>query len=75
MSLADARSRIQSAHRDLLRAWWRAEEVWRDENARSFKQRIIAPADSIIRNALNGMEKVDSEIAQMRRECELDQRL
>ena len=75
MSLADARSRIHSAHQDLIRTWWRVEGVWRDENAHSFRRRIITPADSIIRNALNGLEKMDAEIARMRRECELDQRI
>ena len=75
MSLPDARMRILSTHRDLLRVWFSVEEQWRDANAREFKARVMEPTEIMIRNAASGMEQMEAEIAKLRRDCELEGRI
>jgi hypothetical protein len=75
MSLPDARMRVLTAHRDLLRVWFSVEEQWRDANAREFKARVMEPAESMIRSAASGMEQMEGEMAKLRRECEIEGRI
>ena len=74
MSLPDARLRIIVAHRDLLRTWMSIEDQWRDGNAREFKARVLEPSEIMIRNVATGMEQLESELAKLRRDCEIEGR-
>lgn len=75
MSLADAKARILLAHRELVATWHRVESRWTDENAQRFGRNVIAPLDSAVRTAASQIEHMESEIEQMKRDCELDQRI
>ena len=35
MSLSDSKARINAAHRDLMNAWYKVSDVWRDDTARA----------------------------------------
>lgn len=74
MSLSDARMRVLTAHRDLLRVWYAVEDQWRDSNAREFKAKVIEPAEAMIRSASSGMEQMEAELSKLRRECEIEGR-
>lgn len=74
MSISDARIRIASAHKDLLAAWWHAEDRWGDQNSTDFARKVMGPIETAVRNAVNGIEKLEVEVQAMRSECELDNR-
>ncbi len=38
MSLSDSKARMNSAHRDLMNAWYKVSEAWRDDTARGAAQ-------------------------------------
>ncbi|MFM7260984.1 MAG: hypothetical protein ACKO3W_10315, partial [bacterium] len=71
MSITDARIRISSAHRDLLAAWWRVEGRWTDQNAAEFGRRVIGPIETSVRNAVGGIEKLESDLHAMKVDCEV----
>lgn len=72
MSIAEARARLQFAHRDLLGVWFRVRDRWRDENAREFGVRVIEPLDTTLRNAANGMEHMEAQLVKLRKDCEIE---
>jgi len=50
------------------------EDQWRDGNAREFKARVLEPSEIMIRNVATGMEQLESELAKLRRDCEIEGR-
>ena len=69
MSMTSARLRIHGEFRDLMIAWRRTNERWRDPVAQAFEKRRLEPIESRIRSTVGAMEKIESMIAQARREC------
>jgi hypothetical protein len=69
MSLTDSKARMNLAHRDLLAAWYRVSQYWRDDNARIFKERSIDPIDRSLRSAMNALDMMDETLRRVRGEC------
>ena len=69
MSMTAARLRIHGEFRDLMIAWRRTNERWRDPVARAFEKRRLDPVELRIRSTVGAMEKIESMIGQARREC------
>lgn len=69
MSLSDSKARMNSAHRDLMNAWYKVAEAWRDDTARAFKERSIEPIDKQLRLAMNALEAMDETLRRVRAEC------
>lgn len=69
MSVASARMRVRGELKDLLIAWQRAQDSWRDPVSRAFEKRRLAPLDIQIRATMTAMEKIEKSLDQARREC------
>ena len=69
MSMTSARLRIHGEFRDLMIAWGRTNERWRDPVSQAFERRRLAPIEPRIRSTVGAMEKIESMIGQARREC------
>lgn len=69
MSLSSARAKMLASHRDLIEAWRRANESWRDDTARAFEERSIDPIDKQLRAALNALETMEDLLRRVRSEC------
>lgn len=69
MSMTSARLRIHGEYRDLMLAWRRTMEQWRDPVARAFEERRLQPVEPRIRSTVAAMEKIESMIEAARREC------
>jgi hypothetical protein len=69
MSLADSKARMNLAHRDLMNAWHKVAEVWRDDTARAFRERSIDPIDKQLRSAISALEAMDETLRRVRGEC------
>ena len=68
MSMTSARLRIHGEYRDLMIAWRRTSERWRDPVAVAFEKRRLEPIELRIRSTVGAMEKIEAMIAQARRE-------
>ncbi len=69
MSMTSARLRIHGDYRDLMHAWARTTERWRDPVARAFEERRLRPVEAKIRSTVTAMEKIEGLLASARREC------
>ena len=69
MSLSDSKARLNSAHRDLMHAWYRIEQAWRDDTSRAFQERSIDPIDKQLRAAMNALDMMDETLRRVRNEC------
>ena len=69
MSMTAARLRIHGDYRDLMIAWRRTSERWKDPVSRAFEKKRLEPVALRIRATVGAMEKIESMIAQARREC------
>ena len=69
MSLADSKARMNAAHRDLMAAWHRVSEAWRDDAARAFRERSIDPIDKQLRSAMNALDAMQDTLRRVRGEC------
>ncbi len=69
MSMTAARLRIHGEYRDLMIAWQRTGERWRDPVSRAFEKKQLEPVELQIRATVGAMEKIESMIAQAGREC------
>jgi hypothetical protein len=71
--MTSARIRLRLEHRNLMHAWNRARESWRDSVSRAFENRRLAPLDSQVRSACAVMEQLEATMEAARRDCGDDQ--
>ena len=69
MSVSSARMRIKGELKDLMIAWQRSQETWRDPVSRAFEKVRLSPLDVRIRATMSAMEKIEKSLDQARREC------
>ena len=69
MSLSDSKARINAAHRDLMNAWHKVSDVWRDDTARAFRERSIEPIDRSLRAAMNALDAMEDTLRRVRNDC------
>ncbi|MCX5649911.1 MAG: hypothetical protein NTU45_00750 [Planctomycetota bacterium] len=69
MSLSDSKARINAAHRDLMNAWHKVSDVWRDDTARAFRDRSIEPIDRSLRAAMNALDAMEETLRRVRNDC------
>lgn len=70
MSLSDSKARINAAQRDLMNAWHKVSDSWRDDTARAFRERTIEPIDRSIRAAMNALDAMDETLRRVRSDCD-----
>ena len=69
MSLATSRARLQGALKELRAHWDQARTKWDDPMSREFEKRYLAPLEPMVRNTISAMDKMDTILAQARRDC------
>lgn len=69
MSAIEGRAKLVQAGKKLLTDWQQTRENWRDENARQFEQRYIAPLEASIRGAVLAMERMSNALEGSRHDC------
>ena len=52
-----------------MHAWYRVSEVWRDDTARTFRERSIEPIDQQLRAAMNALDAMEETLRRVRIEC------
>jgi hypothetical protein len=67
--MTSARLRIQGEYRDLMLAWRRTTERWRDPVSRAFEERRLLTIEPRIRSTVSAMEKIESMLDAARRDC------
>ena len=72
MSVIDSRAKLVLATKKLMTNWHRIQESWRDENARQFEQKTMAPLELSIRAATLAMERMGSVLESARQDCKND---
>ena len=70
MSLSDSKARINAAQRDLMNAWYKVSDAWRDDTARAFRERTIEPIERSIRAAMNALDAMDETLRRVRNDCD-----
>jgi hypothetical protein len=74
MGMTSARVRLRLEHRNLMIAWDRSRESWRDGVSRAFEKRRLTPLDGQVRAACSVMEQIESLLEEARRDCGEEQR-
>ncbi len=69
MSLSSARTRLSTAHNDLMAQWRQTRAKWDDTMSQEFETGFLAMLEPKIRNTLAAMEKLEALLAKARREC------
>jgi hypothetical protein len=66
----ESRGTLQKHFGELMRRWAELRREWDDPVARAFEQRFIAPIEPDLRNAMSGLDRMATVLAQLRRDCE-----
>ncbi len=69
MSLASARAKIGTAHRQLLVDWERTKESWDDPASHAFGRNHVEPLEHAVRSAIGAIEHMAEVLERVRREC------
>lgn len=62
-------STLETATRDLLMAWARAQETWRDQQSRYFKQNHLEPLPALTAQARDAQEHLETIIRKIKHDC------
>jgi len=65
-----ATANLESATREVLLAWERACEQWRDSKAQQFGQTFIEPLPELASQGRNAMENLESLLRKIKHDCE-----
>ena len=69
MSVASS-SNLETSTRDLLLAWERAQEQWRDGKSREFGHTYIQPIPDLVVQARDVMGQLESLLKKIKHDCE-----
>ncbi len=72
MSVIDSRAKLIMASKKLMANWYQIREAWRDDNARQFEQKYMAPLETNIRGAILAMERIGNALESAQHECKDD---
>ena len=75
MSLQSSQSRIEQAHKQLLRAWCDVEKTWQDQVAEKVQEQYIEPLRAPVNAAEERLQIMDNMLRSIRRECEIEEGL
>jgi len=62
-------TRLHQTIRIIQDQWLLTESTWSDSVRQRFEERYLAPLDSAVGSAINGMQKVAEVLDQVRRDC------
>ena len=69
MSVASS-SNLETSTRDLLLAWERARETWRDVKSQQFGRTFIQPVPDLVVQARDAMAHLESLLKKIQYDCE-----
>ena len=69
MSVSGSHMKLSRAGKGLLAGWQRIRETWRDENARQFEKKYLAPLQTELRMTQMAMEHIDAMISHLQSDC------
>lgn len=69
MSVA-ASANLESATRDLMLAWNRAQEQWRDAKSQQFHHQFIEPLPDQANHARNAMGQLEAVLRKIKNDCD-----
>ena len=69
MSLASARAKLGTAHRQLLTDWARTKDSWNDPASQAFFRNNVSPVEQAVRSAITAIEHMGEVLERARREC------
>ena len=72
MSLQSSHSRIEQAHKQLLRAWSEVEKSWQDQVAVNIQDQYIDPLRVPVTAAEERLQVMDNMLRSIRRDCEIE---
>jgi hypothetical protein len=75
MSLQSSQSRIEQAHKQLLRAWSDVAKTWQDQVAEKVQDQYIDPLRAPVNAAEERLQIMDNMLRSIRRECEIEEGL
>ena len=75
MSLQSSQSRIEQAHKQLLRAWSDISKSWQDQIAEKIHDQFIDPLRAPVSAAEERMQIMDKMLRSIRRDCEIEEGL
>lgn len=61
--------RLAQCFRQLREEWLSTEATWGDEVRRRFEERHLAPLESAVDSAVNGIQAMAEVLEQVRRDC------
>lgn len=64
-----ASSTLETATRDLLTAWARARETWRDQQSRYFEKTHLDPLPGLTAEARDAQEHLETIIRKIKHDC------
>jgi hypothetical protein len=70
MSVIAGLGKLRQASKDLRVQWAEAKVTWRDDNARRFEARYVAPLMARLRTVELTMGQMGSILQRVRRDCE-----
>ncbi len=62
-------TRLHQTIRIIQDQWLLTEATWNDSVRQRFEERYLAPLDTAVDSAINGMQKVAEVLEQVRRDC------
>jgi hypothetical protein len=62
-------TRLHQTIRLIQDQWLLTEATWNDSVRQRFEERYLAPLDTAVDSAINGMQKVAEVLEQVRRDC------
>ena len=69
MSLRESAAQLTRATDDLMVAWSRTRDAWRDERAAAFEARYFGPLEAEVRRASDAMERMAAQLRSARSQC------
>lgn len=67
---AAASSNLETSTRDLLIAWDRANEQWRDAKSQQFLHTFIEPVPDLVLQAREAMGQLEAILRKIKHDCE-----
>jgi hypothetical protein len=67
---AAASSNLETATRDLLIAWERAHDQWRDAKSQQFHHTFIEPVPDLVLQARDAMGHLEAILRKIKNDCE-----
>ena len=63
-------SNLETATRDLLTAWARAQESWRDQQSRHFEKTYLEPLPELVTQARDALSHLEGILRKIKHDCQ-----